>query len=245
MKASKSDKGQILDQVVEVTGWSRDNARRRLTAADQGDLDTAAYAGFLGFLAEIYEPIAWAEELIEDARAVAHPRLAFLYVIASLCWAVGRIEAAVGYCDAGQTVVGNDCDEVPFGIHGWLGSAYGFTSGPERCVDWDRAELARGRDTLAATRAGLVVALAVVMGCPDEAMAAASGLLDAAEATGNPCALSFALQAYGFAFRDADPDRARDALRRGLVIAQDSGNRTNAAHLAALLARLEALTVIC
>ena len=34
VKASKSDKGQILDQVVEVTGWSRDNARRRLTAAD-------------------------------------------------------------------------------------------------------------------------------------------------------------------------------------------------------------------
>ena len=33
VKASKADKGQILDQVVEVTGWSRDNARRRLTAA--------------------------------------------------------------------------------------------------------------------------------------------------------------------------------------------------------------------
>ena len=33
MKASKKDKGQILDQVVDVTGWSRDNARRRLTAA--------------------------------------------------------------------------------------------------------------------------------------------------------------------------------------------------------------------
>ena len=30
-----------------------------------------------------YEPIAWAEELIEPARAVDHPRLAFLYVIAS------------------------------------------------------------------------------------------------------------------------------------------------------------------
>ena len=27
----KKDKGRILDQVVEVTGWSRDNARRRLT----------------------------------------------------------------------------------------------------------------------------------------------------------------------------------------------------------------------
>jgi hypothetical protein len=33
VKASKTDRGQILDQVVEVTGWSRDNARRRLTAA--------------------------------------------------------------------------------------------------------------------------------------------------------------------------------------------------------------------
>ncbi len=32
-KASKADKGQILDQVVQVTGWSRDNARRRLGAA--------------------------------------------------------------------------------------------------------------------------------------------------------------------------------------------------------------------
>ncbi len=33
MKAAKADKGRILDQVVQVTGWSRDNARRRLTAA--------------------------------------------------------------------------------------------------------------------------------------------------------------------------------------------------------------------
>lgn len=33
VKASKKDRGRILDQVVEVTSWSRDNARRRLTAA--------------------------------------------------------------------------------------------------------------------------------------------------------------------------------------------------------------------
>ena len=35
VKASKPDKGRVLDQVVEVTGWSRDNARRRLVAAAQ------------------------------------------------------------------------------------------------------------------------------------------------------------------------------------------------------------------
>ena len=35
VKASKKDKGQVLDQVVAVTGCSRDNARRRLLAAGQ------------------------------------------------------------------------------------------------------------------------------------------------------------------------------------------------------------------
>ena len=33
VKASKSEKGRVLDEVVSVTGWSRDNARRRLTRA--------------------------------------------------------------------------------------------------------------------------------------------------------------------------------------------------------------------
>ncbi len=32
-KASKKDKGRVLDQVMSVTGWSRDNARRRLSEA--------------------------------------------------------------------------------------------------------------------------------------------------------------------------------------------------------------------
>ena len=85
-------------------------------AADQGDLDTAAiiatYAAFLGVLVHNYEPIAWAEELIQPACAVDHPRLAFLYVMASTCWMAGRIEAAVGYADAGQTVIGSGGDSA-------------------------------------------------------------------------------------------------------------------------------------
>jgi hypothetical protein len=45
---------------------------------------------------------------------------------------------------------------------------------------------------------------------------------------------------YGLAFRDADPVGALNALRRGLVIAQDSGNQNIAATLAPLWARFEA-----
>ena len=60
------------------------------------------------------------------------------------------------------------------------------------------------------------------------------------EATHNPWALSLALWAYGTAFLDADPDRAREAMLRGVVITQDSGNRTIETYLASRLARLEA-----
>ncbi len=212
-------------------------------AADHGDLDIAAaiatYAGLLGYLIENTEPIAWAEELIEPARAVDHPRLAVLYMMASQCFVAGRLEAAVGYSDAAQTVLGNGRDEVPYGLEGWVGGAYVYIGQPERCVEWCRAQLARGRDTHTLARAFLVIALKIA-GSEDEAMAATKGLIDAAEATANPYAISFALMAYGFAFLDADPDRAREAMLRGVVIAQDSGNRTFETHLASNLARLEA-----
>ena len=77
-------------------------------------------------------------------------------------------------------------------------------------------------------------------GCGEEARAAATGLIEAAEATRNPWALSFALYVHGFAFGDADPAGALEALRRGLVIAQDSGNRYPESLLAHTVSRLEA-----
>ena len=211
-------------------------------AADHGDLDVAAtiatYAGLLGVAVQTLEPIAWAEELIEPARAVDHPRLAFLYVIASLCYTTGRIEAAVGYTDAGQTVIANG-GEVPYGIEAWLGAVYLAIGQPERLAEWCRAQLARRRDTHVLIQAWLVLAL-TVPGAGGEAMDSADGLIEAAEATGNPHLLAWALLAYGLAFRDAYPVGALDALRRGLVIAQDSGNRSLVSALANGLALLEA-----
>jgi hypothetical protein len=102
-----------------------------------------------------------------------------------------------------------------------------------------RAQLARRRDTHVHIRAYLVAALSLA-GSGGEAMDSADGLIEAAEATGNPLLLATALFAYGLAFRDADPVGALNALGRGLVIAQDSGNRTGASMLANGLAVLEA-----
>src|SRR6202034_4422609 len=212
-------------------------------AADHGDLDAAAaiatYGGLLGYMVQTLEPIAWAEELIEPARAVDHPRLAFLYVIASLCYTTGRIEAAVRYSDAGQIVLGRSREALPGGIEAWLGAVYLAVGQPERMAELCRARLARRPDTHVHIRGWLVVALAVA-GSGGEAMDSADGLLAAAEGTGNPLFYAWALGASSFACHDADPVGALDALRRGLVIAQDSGNRANASAQAVFLARLEA-----
>jgi predicted ATPase len=212
-------------------------------AADDGDLDIAAsiatYAAFLGFNLENYEPIAWAEEVIAVARAVDHPRLAALYVMASLCWMPGRVDESVRYSDAGQLVIGSLPGQVPFGIEGWLGTVYLVMGQPERWAEWCRCQLARGGDTHTLTKASLVFALTTA-GFADEAMAAAKGLIEAAETTLNPHVLSFALTAYGFAFRDTDPIRALGAMRRGLVVARDNGNRFNETNLAQNLAQVEA-----
>jgi hypothetical protein len=212
-------------------------------AADHGDLDVAApiatCAAWVGFATENHEPIAWAEELIEPARAIDHPRLTALYVMASNCYMAGRIEPGIRYTEAAQRAISGGRDHVPYGAEGFLGSAYPAVGQPERWIQWCRAQLARGRDTHSLTTTSLVAGLAVT-GSADDAIEAANGLIDAAEATGNPFALSWALLAYGFAVQDADPVRSLAALRRGLVIAQDSGNRFVESTIAYTLGRLEA-----
>jgi predicted ATPase/class 3 adenylate cyclase len=211
--------------------------------ADIGDLNTSAaiaiLAAFVGFWVENYEPISWAEELIEPARAVDHPHLVGLYVMASQCYMTGRIAAAVRYTEAGEMAMDSGRGDLPYWAEGFLGGAYVTAGQPERWVELCRAQLACGSASPAQTTACLVIGLTIV-GRLDEAMAAASGLIEAAEATGHPYMLSFALLAYGLAFRDTDPDRALGALRQGLVIARDSGNRANESHLAANLCLVEA-----
>jgi tetratricopeptide (TPR) repeat protein len=211
-------------------------------ATDRGDLDEAAtiatYAAFLGLCIENYEPIAWAEELIEPARTVDHALLAALYVMGAQCWMAGRTEEAVRYADAAQAVIGSGRGEVQYEVEGMFAGPYFALGQPDRAVEWCRAQLTRRRDARALIRATLVIAL-MFSGSEDEAMTAAEDLIAAAETTGNPYVLSFALLAYGLAFRDAYPERALDALRRGLVLAQDSANRANESYLAAGLARVE------
>jgi predicted ATPase len=210
---------------------------------DNGDLDVAApiatYATLLGALVENYEPVAWVEELIEPARAVDHARLASRYVMATHCFMVGRVEEALRYSDAGKNVVAGSGCEALSGFESWLAGAHINIGLAQPEIEWLRGLLARDQDPYALARAVLVFAL-MRAGSHAEAMATAKELIDAADAISNPWAHSYALLTYGIACCDADPVRARDALRNGLLIARDSGNHYNESHMASVLGRLEA-----
>ena len=211
-------------------------------AADHGDLDIAVtiatYVGLLGFGVENYEPVAWAEELIEPARAVGHPRLASLYVIGSLCWMAGRIDEAVRYADIGQQVVNGSPHTPPYGMEGWLGAAYSPIGQPERWADLCSTQLERRGDNHMYIRACRVFALAFA-DLIEEAAAAAAGLIEAGAASGNPYMHTFAVAASTFPLTSADRGHDLDVCREGLEIAQDSGNHFNESILAINLARLE------
>jgi predicted ATPase len=209
-------------------------------AADQSDLDIAAaiatMAGFFGYMVENLEPVTWAEELIEPARALDHPRLVSLCGAASLCYMLGRVDEALAYSNTGQIAMRPSPNEVLFGVPElFLGAVYSSIGEPERYAAFYRNQLSRGHDTNELTRVSLVVALALV-GRFQDALSVASGLISAAEATHNPYVVSFALLADGMAWRTEDPLRALNSLRRGMAIAQESGNRANETYLAMVLA---------
>jgi predicted ATPase len=214
-------------------------------AADYDDLDTAVavanFAASLGIWLEQYEPVGWAEELIDRARAVDHRRLPQLYVMAAMCYAAGRIGDSYSYATAGRLAIESGrFDEVPSEFEVALSATYANAGEPDRWVELCRNVIARGPGSHTFAKAFLVMGLNIA-GASDEALAMLEDLRTAADTVDNPAVLGYALLARGISYRYVDGVAAYDAHRRGLTIARDSGNRLIESHLAGTLAQLAAL----
>jgi predicted ATPase len=221
-----------------TTEFANLRAAFRWSAAN-GDLDSAAtlatHATSLGVWLEQYEPVAWAEELIEPARAANHRRLLQLYVVAAQCYAAGRADDAFSYLEASQQLTGNtDFDPDFHESQTSSGIAYMAAGRPQRWVEVCREAIARGPGPRTITRACLVMALNF-LGDTEGLKVAEEGLLAGAEATTNPTTACFAHFAHGVAHLNSDPVVCHDALRRALAIAQDCGNRQMEAAVAVML----------
>jgi predicted ATPase len=214
-------------------------------AVDRNALDDAAaiaaHTTRMGLPLQRYEPIGWAEGILEAAAAADLRELPKLYTAAGLCCYTGRPEAAVEHVRAAlelETHPRYDSFE-----HGWTGfwaaNAYVFAGRIDRCLEIC-ADLAK-QSGLARTLGlcGLVWGLPVV-GRAAEARAVADEGLARARSYGNPFFVAFAFYAYGRAFADSDPSRALDALRLGLCYSRDNTIPFFEAIIAQDAARLEA-----
>jgi predicted ATPase len=209
-------------------------------AADNGDLDAAAaiatIGGSLGSLVESHEAVMWAEELVAPAREARHSRLVSLCGIASLCFLFGRVDDALEYSRIGQTALVEGSAHALFGLeHFWLGAVYSAIPTSDHYVDFFRERQERNEDRYGLGEAFLAIAL-TVSGRIEEAITFASALPQLAETMSNPFVASYALMCYGMAYSSSDPLRALDALRRGLTITRETGNRTNESYIAMTLA---------
>jgi predicted ATPase len=213
-------------------------------AADHEDLDRASAiavcAALLGSFVEQFEPGAWAEEIIEPARGVQHPRLAQLYAMAARCFAASRFDDGIRYGEAALLAVDSGrLDEVPLDLASEFGLIYVIRGESERWITQCRNMLSDSTGPHILPRVHMAMTLAMT-GAHDEAMEVSEDLRHADRLTENPALICWALIAYGFVRLDTDPVRAFDAHRLGAKIARDTGNRLLETYNTANLARLAA-----
>jgi predicted ATPase len=213
-------------------------------AADNQDLDAAApiaiCATFLGYYLEQYEPTAWAEELVEPARAVDHPRLAQLYKSAAMCYMVGRTDDFLSYMAAGEKALASGrCVAVPIELEATLGGGWLYSATAERCINWGNSLLARWPDGRYWALPHLVFAYTFA-GEHEQALAKSEELFSAVDSMENPALITGALFAYGYTHRHLNPEVAYEALQRALAVAQANEIRQMESVLAATLSSVAA-----
>jgi predicted ATPase/class 3 adenylate cyclase len=234
---------ESLDWVADELANLRTSFR---WATDQGDLRIAtviaAHAAIMSWPLQRFEPVGWAEEILEAVVEADLPQLPRLYIAASLCLYGGRPDVGVTYAQAAARLE-LDARYDSF-VDGWSGMlealAHLFGGRINRRVEicTDLAE--RQGFARVVGLCGLTWALPAV-GRADEATVIADETVAVARDYGSPFWIGWALGGYGRAFAEAEPVRALEALREGLDYAHQHRLPFWEANLAQDAARLEAV----
>ena len=194
-------------------------------AADHGDLVTAtaiaAHATMLGFCVHRYEPVGWAEEILDAATAADVDQLPRLYTAAAICFFTGYAELGASRAHIAVTLADDPRNN---GFNTW-----------DRIVEAN-AHLATGRvDPFIETYSNLaaepgfarvhglcgMLYILPVVGRIEEASTIVTETVAAARAHGNPNWVAWALVGAARALAPADPAGALAAARQGLAYAAE------------------------
>ncbi len=195
-------------------------------SAGQGDLevatDIAAHAGLMGFSVQLFESLAWAEELLEAATAADVGRLPRLYTAAGYACFAGRAQAArTNAHRATELEVDPRYDPCEAGYATFVEALCAVCCGDlDRYVELTgmvagRYGRARGYG-LASYVDGLQSSGRVA-----EALALAEESVEAARTLGNPYWISYSLWIAGLAFSKADAQRALAAWDEGVAFGRE------------------------
>jgi predicted ATPase len=194
-------------------------------AADHGDIVTAtkiaAHTAMFAMSLQRYEPVGWAEELLDTATAADVPQLPRLYAAAAFCSQVGRTDTGLAYA---RQAVKLDCDPKydPLVPRGWAEFVEALAHINAGHVDM---AMAIHRDMASRTGMVRVVGLAglaatlPVLGRNEEDRLLADEAVTAAREHGNPFGIAFAVFGFGRAIAEVDPDKASHAFREALECA--------------------------
>ncbi len=187
----------------------------------RGDLevasDIAAHAALMGFSVQLFETLAWAEELLEPAAGADVRRLPRLYTAAGYACFAGRAEAARAHAHRATELEGDPrydaCEPGYASFIEALASVY--------CGDLDRyVELTGAVAERYGSERGYGIASYVdgLQSCGriEEALALAEESIAAARSLGNPYWISYALWIAGMAFSKVDARRAFAAWDEGI-----------------------------
>jgi predicted ATPase/class 3 adenylate cyclase/DNA-binding NarL/FixJ family response regulator len=184
--------------------------------------DIAAHAALMGFSVQLFETIAWAEELLDAAAAAGVPRLPRLYTAAGYACFAGRPDAARRNAHRATELEADDrydpCEPGYATFIEALGQVY--------CGDLDRyieltGEVARryGAERgygLASYADGLQSA-----GRVEEALALTEQSVTAARELGNPYWVAYALWIAGMSFSRSESRRALAAWDEGVAFVRE------------------------
>jgi predicted ATPase/DNA-binding CsgD family transcriptional regulator len=196
--------------------WSFDRGHMEVAT------DIAAHAALMGFSGQLFETVAWAEELLDAASYADVPRLPRLYTASGYACFVGRAEAARHNAHRAtelETDARYDpCEPGYATFIEALGEVY--------CGNLDRyVELTREVAERYGTERGYALAAYVdglqSAGRVDEALALTAQSVAAARELGNPYWISYALWIAGMAFSRADPRRALAAWDEGVAFVRE------------------------
>jgi len=195
-------------------------------SARRGELevatDIAAHSALMGFSVQLFETLAWAEELLAPAAAADVRRLPRLYTAAGYACFAGRAKAARANAHrATELEVDSRYDACEPGYASFieaLGAVY--------CGDLDRyVELTGSVANRYGSDRGYGLAAYVdgLQSCGriEEALALAEESVAAARSLGNPYWVSYALWIAGMAFSKTDARRAFAAWDEGVTYVRE------------------------